>query len=118
MRLALDRHYSPVIALQLRERGHDVVAARERGWHDCSDEELLVRCADEERALLTNNVVDLTVLARRWAEEGRQHAGVVFTSDASLPRTHATIGRYTLLLDALLRANPGTRAFTSRVHWL
>jgi len=30
VRLLLDEHYSPAIALQLRERGYDVVAVTER----------------------------------------------------------------------------------------
>jgi hypothetical protein len=118
VRLALDHHYSLVIAGQLRDRGHDIVAAYEQGWHRCSDADLLDRCAAESRALLTNNVGDFTAIAQRWAAEGRHHAGLVFTSDVSQPRTHATIGTYVDLLEALLRGNPGERAFVDRIHWL
>lgn len=118
MRLALDHHYSMVIADRLRERSHDVVAAHERAWHALGDEALLGRCAVEGRALLTNNVGDFVVLAQRWAEEGRHHAGLLFTSDASLPRTHATVSRFVELLDAVLTANPGEVSFVDRIHWL
>jgi hypothetical protein len=118
VRLALDHHYAPLIAVQLCERGHDVVAAYERGWHDLDDEVLLDRCAAERRSLLTNNVRDLTAVAQHWLEEGRHHSGLVFTSDASLPRTRATVGTYVQRLDELLTANPAKDAFLDRVHWL
>ncbi len=118
MRLLLDHHYSPEIARRLRKRGHDVLAAMERRWEGEDDEALLTLCAGEQRALLTNNVRDFTVLARNWATGGRPHAGLVFTSDASLPRGRRTIGRYVSALDALLAANPGDDAFTDRVSWL
>lgn len=118
MRLALDHHFSPVIAIQLRDRDHDVVAVYEWAWHELSDAALLDRCAAEGRSLLTNNVGDFMSLAQRWAEEGRHHAGLIFTSDASLPRTHATIGTFVELLDLLLTAHPGEASFVDRIHWL
>lgn len=118
MKLALDHHYSTSIALKLRERGHDVVAAIERSWEMEDDESLLAICDQDRRALLTNNVADFTTIARRWAVEGRQHSGLMFTSDASMPRNRRTIGRYVTALDKLLRSNPRDDAFTDRVHWL
>lgn len=118
MKLALDHHYSTAIAVQLRDRGHDVVAAIERGWETEDDESFLVFCDQEQRALLTNNVADFTLIALRWAAEGRQHCGLIFTSDASLPRGRHTIGRYVSTLHELLCANPQDGAFADRVHWL
>lgn len=117
MRLALDHHYSRVIAEELRGKGHDVVAAVERGWEREEDEALLALCAAEQRALLTNNVADFIALAQRWAAQGQRHAGLIFTSDASLPRTRGTIGRYLGLLDALLAEHPEPDGFADRVHW-
>lgn len=118
MRLALDHHYSPIIARQLRDSGHDAVAAQERGWQQESDESLLSLCAAEGRSLLTNDVADFAVVARRWAAEGRSYAGLIFTSDASMPRSCDTIRRYVTALDALLSSHPADDALQDGVHWL
>jgi hypothetical protein len=118
VRLALDHHYSTQIAVELRRRGHDVVAAVEKGWEAEDDERLLMRCETEERALLTNNVGDFVVIARSWATQGRRHMGLIFTSDSSMPRGRDTIGRYIDALDSLLVANPSDTSFVDRVHWL
>ena len=118
MKLALDHHYSPQIAVQLRKRRGDVIAVLERGWEQEDDESLLALCHGEQRALVTNNVSDFTVIVRRWALEGRRHAGLIFTSDASLPRGRNTIGLYVTALQALIRANPGDKTFDDRIHWL
>jgi Domain of unknown function (DUF5615) len=118
VRLALDHHYPTAIAEQLRTMGHDAVAAIERDWHREPDEVLLTLCVAEQRALLTNNVGDFMTIIRSWAVRGQRHAGLVFTSDVSLPRTHATIGRYVKLLDALLREHLKPDEFADRIHWL
>ena len=118
MRLGLDHHYSKLIAETLRDRGHDVVAAIEVGWEDEDDEPLLARCAAEKRVLLTNNVADFAVIARRWQADGRSHHGLWFTSDASLPRSRDMVGRYVELIDDLMRANPEEDSFVDRNHWL
>jgi hypothetical protein len=68
--------------------------------------------------LLTNDVADFTVIARRWGVQGRQHAGLLFSSDASMPRARRTIGRYVTALERVLAAHPGEHDFADRVHWL
>lgn len=118
MRLLIDHHYPPDIARQLRRSGHDVWAAQERGWQSLDDDELLACCSEESRAILTNNAVDFTLIARALAADGRSHAGLVFTSDASRPRTRDAIGRFVADLRQLMRAHPGDADLTNRVVWL
>ncbi len=118
MRLALDHHYSPLIAVGLRDRGHDVCAVSELGWQLEDDEPLLVRCSAEELALVTNNVGNFAVIAQRWADEGRVHAGLIFTSDNQWPRRRDMIGRFVDALDTLPSGNAGTRSLAGRIHWL
>jgi hypothetical protein len=118
VKLALDHHYTPLIAKGLRQRGHDVVAAVEVGWEAEDDEPLLVLCRDDQRALLTNNVADFATIARRWQADGRTHEGLIFTSDVSLARTRDTIGRFVEAITTLMQDNPDDDSFTERIHWL
>ena len=78
MRLFLDAHISgPRIAGALREAGHDVRAADEqRDLDGLEDEQLLELAVAETRVMITFDVRDFTVTARRWAEGGRAHAGL------------------------------------------
>lgn len=77
MRLLLDAHISARrIAAPLRE-SHDVRSvAEERELDGMADEQLLALAAGETRAMITFDVKDFTVIARRWAEAGRLHAGL------------------------------------------
>lgn len=78
MRLFLDAHISARrIAAPLRDQGHDVRAADEQRELDgLSDEQLLEIAAGETRAMITFDVKDFTVIAQRWAEADRPHAGL------------------------------------------
>jgi len=118
VKLALDHHFPKVIAQQLRGRGHDAIAIAERGWESEDDESLLAACHHEGRAMMTNNVADFVVIARQWALQGRQHAGLIFTSDQSMPRSRHSTGQFIQALDQLLRSHTAEVAFADRVHWL
>lgn len=118
MRLALDHHYSTLIATGLRDVGHDAVAAVERGWHLLDDDQLLDACSREKRSLLTNNVGDFAVLARHLAADGQAHHGLVFTSDHGFPRARHTIGQYVEALDQLMTHHSQVDALVDRILWL
>lgn len=77
MRIFLDAHISGQrVASALRAHGHDVRAAdEERELDGATDEDLLALAAAENRVMVTFDVKDFPVIARRWAEAGRQHAG-------------------------------------------
>jgi hypothetical protein len=78
VRLFLDAHISgPRIARVLREREHDVRAAdEERELDGLEDEQLLELAAADGRLMITFDVKDFTVIARRWAEAGRVTPGL------------------------------------------
>jgi hypothetical protein len=119
VRLLLDEHYSPEIARQLRTRGHDVVAVAERAdLVGLGDDELLRRMAQEQRAILTNNVKDFVPLSSRAALERDDHFGLLLTSDKSMPRRNDAIGRVVDALDAFLQCHQAEHSCRNQVQWL
>ncbi len=119
MRLLLDVHVSPLIAAQLGERGHDVrAAADDARVRQLSDDALLEHAAAGARALVTNNARDFLPILGQWARAGRDHYGLLLTSDRSMPRDRNGIGRFVVTLDALLEQHPDEGAFKNRVFWL
>lgn len=119
MKLLLDEHYSPEIARQLRTRGHDVVAFAARAdLVGLSDDELLRRMAQEQRAIMTNNVKDFVPLTSRAAAGGDEHSGVLLTSDKSLPRRSDAIGRTVAALDEFLQRHQAKDSLRNQVRWL
>lgn len=119
MRLLLDELYAKAIAEQLRDRGHDVVSAKERpDLEGARDDELLRLAAAEERAIVTENWADYDRLIRQSADEGTTHHGVIFTSRRRLPRSRETIGLYVRVLDAFLDAHRAVDALREGTRWL
>jgi predicted nuclease of predicted toxin-antitoxin system len=118
LKLLLDEHYAAEIAIRLRAEGHDAITVSERGVRAIDDESLLALADAEERALLTNNARHFLPLVARWAASGREHCGLLLTSDASMPRGRNSIGLYLKTLRALMKAHPAVRALENQVRWL
>ena len=117
MRILLDEHISPVVAAQLRQRGHDVVALVERPELRGSDDAVVLAVvAREGRALVTADV-GLVAMATRASAWGDGHAGVVMISGVFRKRP-GSIGPLVQALDDLLRRWPADDAFAERVIWL
>jgi nucleoside-diphosphate-sugar epimerase len=87
--LLLDEMIGAVVAEQLRDRGHDVVAVQDpgcahlRGLDDCV---LLATADDESRAVVTDNVPDFYRCHQRRLEDGLSHHGLLFFTNDSFPR--------------------------------
>lgn len=119
MRLLLDEMYPARLAVELRARGHDVVAVKERpDLREQPDEAILRAAAAERRALLTENVGDFRGLVERFAAEGERHYGVVLVSARSLPRSRR--GRGTLLrgIESFLEVHPRDDELIDSWDWL
>jgi hypothetical protein len=119
VKLLLDEHYSPEIARQLRTRGHDVMAVAERpDLVGLGDDELLAWMAQEQRAIMTNNVKDFMPLASRATVAAEHHFGLLFTSDRSMPRRSDAVGRFVEALDDFLQHHKGEDSCRNQVQWL
>jgi len=74
--LLLDEMLDPQIAIQLRRRGHDVLAIQEDSTlQGRPDPEVLARATELGRVLVTDNVADFSRLHRIVLQEGDHHAG-------------------------------------------
>jgi Domain of unknown function (DUF5615) len=118
VRLLLDHHLSPIVAVELRRIGHDAVVTHERGWSRLRDHDLLEAVAGERRALVTADLKDFVPLARSWAESQREHWGLLLVSRAAARARSDGIGRPVELLCDVLDRHPAEDAFRNRVHWL
>lgn len=119
MRLLLDEHYSPRIALELRRRGHDVVAAQERPeLRGLDDHALFALMAAEHRAIVTEDAADFLPILHAATVRGTDTFGVLFTSPRQFPRTSRAIGRLVAALDTFLTTRPANDALRGQSWWL
>jgi len=117
LKLLLNEHFSPVIAAQLRERGHDVVAAEEVGLGQRHDEEVFKWATDHGRAVVTRNVQDYRPIRARQLSRGEAHFGLILVPRRfSLSR--AGFGQLTQALDELLERLEDDRTLASAEYWL
>jgi predicted nuclease of predicted toxin-antitoxin system len=120
VRLLLDEMISPRIARELRESGHDVQAVKKDrpDLVSRSDSELIRQMAAERRAIVTNDIADFQAIHERLAAAGDEHSGMIFTFDATMPRTKDAIPDWVESLSALLRAHTDDDALRNRIHHL
>jgi len=122
VRLLLDEMVSSTVAVQLRRRGHDVVAVQDpallhlRGLPDC---DLLQHAAGARRAVVTDNVPDFFDCDRRRLERADPHHGLLLFGNETFPRHRheVFVSRVLAVLDRELREHPDDDD-TSWVRWL
>jgi hypothetical protein len=115
----LDEMYPPAIAEQLRARGHDADAVVERAeLRGLPDTEIFALAQTEQRALVTEDIADLSVIADDYDQRGQAHYGLVLVDLNRYPRGNPrTIGRMVTALEELLGEHPGETPMSPR-HWL
>lgn len=111
-RLLLDEMLSGVIADQLRNRGHDVVAVvDDPAMTGLSDDEVLAVAVLAQRAVVTANIRDFIALDQRHRAVGRSHPGIVLVSSTTFRQDRSFVGSLVGALDKLLGV-PVSRANT------
>ncbi len=118
MRLLLDAHFDPAVALALRDRGHDVVSVLELGpaVYQAFDFELLELAGAKRRAFVTRNIRDFVLLQATWAGQERSHAGIVLVHGKTIPEGGR--GGEVRALDRLLQEHPGPEDLADILVWL
>lgn len=109
MRLLLDEQLSPVVAQQLRKRGHDVVGVAEVGMAGSEDDAVLRYAMDNKRTLVTSDIRDFRALHARSLTLGTAHYGIVLVPHRYRLR-RAGIGALVKDLDSLLARLPAIDA--------
>ena len=119
MKLLLDEMMSPVIAQELRRRGHHVESvAGNTGREAMSDPEVLVLARAEHRAIATNNLRDYRPLhVEAIVPGGNGHFGIIFIP-GNYRRTRADTGRIIVALEAILVKHPGETDLINGEAWL
>jgi Domain of unknown function (DUF5615) len=119
LKLLIDEMYPPSIAEQLRDRGQDAQAVTERPeLRARADTDIFALAQQEQRAVVTENVADFSIIASGYDQRGQAHHGLVLVAPGSYRRgRRGTIGRMVTELDRLLGEHPDMAPSGLR-HWL
>jgi Domain of unknown function (DUF5615) len=102
VRLLLDEHFSPEIARQLRARGHDVIAIKERpDLSGRSDRVHFASMPDQCRAIATQDLGDFRPLLAEALRAGEKTYGLVCVP-ARVSLSRKAIGPLVSSLELLL----------------
>jgi predicted nuclease of predicted toxin-antitoxin system len=120
VKLLLDEMISPRIARELRAKGFDVQAIKSDrpDLEAVADREIVRRLSAEQRAVVSNDVLDFQLIHNKLLSAGEGHYGMLFTDDATMPRNKASIPLWVKTLGALLEASPAEDALRNRVRHL
>jgi hypothetical protein len=120
LKLLLDEHISPQVAAGMRRRDRRVIVLGMVEWENgnflgLEDSICLTQTAVQKLTLVTYDRRTIPPLLKAWAEEGRQHAGVIFVDEKTI--SPADIGG---LVQSLVMLAKETRQWnwTDRVCFL
>lgn len=119
MKLLLDEMFSPVVAAELRARGHDAVAIKEHDeWQSLSDPEVVALARAEQRAIVTANLRDFRPLHAELVAAGAEgHAGMVLVP-TNVRLTRAATGQIVAALEVRLAEYPGDEDLANGETWV
>lgn len=92
----LDEMFSPQIGNLLRRSGIDCVCVVEdKLLRSQDDETLLAAALEQDRVLVTNNIIDFEPLRRRRIALGQRVPQLIYTDDTTFPRNRNYVGQVT-----------------------
>ncbi|HEU0189927.1 MAG TPA: DUF5615 family PIN-like protein [Mycobacterium sp.] len=116
-RLLLDEMFHPRIATELTARGHECISvAADPVLRESPAADLLQHAVDEDRILVTNNVVDFEALRRQRHAAGEAVPPLIYISDGAFPRNRRFVSCMTAALDQACVSDSVTA--TGGVLWL
>ncbi len=119
MKLLLDEMLSPLIARELRSRGHDVTAIKETaGNESLADLEVMELARGERRAIVTDNLSDYRPLHHSAITPGGQGDYGMAFMPGGYRRTKGDTGRIVAALEAVLTEHPGEDDLANTEAWL
>ncbi len=80
IRYYADTHIPKSVAVQLRQRGIDIVRCEDIGLQEASDKTHLEIAVSEQRTLISRDT-DFLRLHVEWLKQGRKHYGILFLQD-------------------------------------
>ena len=80
IKLLLDEHVWEGLSAVLANAGYDVLHLNHTGKRGSEDDTVLIFASEQGRAVLTYNTRHFVPLAREWYDNGREHTGVVLSS--------------------------------------
>jgi hypothetical protein len=106
LKLLLDEHISPDVAAGMRRRDRKVTVYGLVEWEGGSflgqeDSACLLEAAVQKLTLVTYDRRTIPPLLKAWAEEGRQHAGVIFVDEKTI--SQADVGSLIQSLEKLVK---------------
>lgn len=120
LRLLLDEHISPDVAIGLRRRSHSIIVLCMAEWEGGQlmgreDAACLYAATINGFTFVTYDQKTIRPLLKTWAEEGRDHGGVVFIDHKTI--SSANIGGLVRALGQLC-VEAGNWDWTNRVYFL
>lgn len=105
VRLFTDEDVYSAVALAMCRAGYDAISSPTSGRLNVSDESQLEWAASEGRVLVTFNVGHFAALHATWLRQGRQHAGLVLSSQRPIGDTVRRLLHLSNMLTADLMVN-------------